>query len=327
MKTYHTDCFVQIRGLMRRFLFPTLIVICTVAKPARADDNYELIDPLTSPSDTNGWSQFVDYGVSASFTITNGGYRLQSGAGGVFGSYPGAFAVGLIYTNFQASVDLIDWDRRPYPANLGNICIFARGSGLLAADQPYGEQNGYLFSLQPGDTNNDGIGVLRITRVDLGVTASNEAYLALPIDTNAQYRIVLNGSGSLLTGSVFNLTNLTQPLGIIKLTDTNYPSGAVGIAAFDGAAALELTPPVYLPVDLTVNNFQVGPPSPLLNIQSAVILSWPDNYAGYGLAASTSPNGPWESLDAALQDIGGLYSTAIATTNTAQFFQLYQPNP
>jgi hypothetical protein len=328
MKTHRNNHFAQAAKLGRWLSFPAFVLVWALATSARANDNYEYSDPLASPADTNGWSQFADYGVPATFTITNGGYRLQAGAGGVFGAYPGPYGVGLVYTNFQVSIDAIDWDRRLYPTNLGNICIFARGSGLTAASQPSGQQNGYLFSLQPNSTNNDGTGVLRITRIDLGITASNEACLTLPINnTNGQYRLVFNGSGPLLTGTLFNLTNLDQPIATIQLTDSIYPSGAVGIAGFDGAAALELKPPVYLPVDFTVNNFQAGPPTPSLNIRSAVILSWPDSYADYSLESSTSVNGPWQPLNAALQDNGGVYSTAIATTNAAQFFQLYQTGP
>jgi hypothetical protein len=260
MKTYQNDHFGQAGSLGRWLSFPTLILVCALATSIRADDNYEYFDPLTIPADTNGWHQFADYG-PATFTITDGGYRLQSGPGDAFGSYPGPDGVGLIYADFQVSLDLIDWDRSPYPATLGNICIFARGSGLAAP-----VQNGYLFSLQPNDTNNDGMGILRITRIDQGVTAPEEASLSLPIDqSNGQYRLVLDGHGPLLIGRLFNLRDLAQPVATIQLTDTNYQSGAVGIAAFDGAAALGLNPPVYLPVDFTVNNFRSEPPAPLLN--------------------------------------------------------------
>jgi len=265
MKTHRNNRFGQDGRLGRWLCFPALVLICALATSLRADDNYEYFDPLTIPADTNGWHQFADYG-PATFTITDGGYRLQSGPGDAFGSYPGPDGVGLTYADFQVSLDLIDWDRSPYPATLGNICIFARGSGLAAP-----VQNGYLFSLQPNDTNNDGMGILRITRIDQGVTAAEEAYLSLPINnTDGQYRLVFEGYGPLLIGRLFNLKDLAHPIATIQLTDSTYPSGAVGIAAFDGAAALELNPPVYLPVDLTVNNFQSGPPAPLLNISPAV---------------------------------------------------------
>jgi hypothetical protein len=321
MKNYHSDQNGQ-AGQQARLL-PVLALAISIAFPivARGDDNFEFFNALTNSANTNGWYQFSDYG-PATFTITNGGYRLQSGPGDAFGAYPGPYGVGLIYTNFQVSVDVIDWDRSLYPTNLGNICITARGNGLAAS-----VQNGYLFSLQPNDTNNDGMGILRITRIDQGVTAPEEAYLSLPINkTNGQYRLVFNGSGALLTGSLFNLTNLTQSITNIQLNDAKYPSGAVGIAAFDGAAALELNPPKYLPVDFTVNNFSAGPVTPLLNIQQTVTLSWPDSYAGYNLQAAASLSGPWQPLSVTPQDNAGLYTATVGATNSSQFFRLvYQP--
>src|ERR1700733_4383450 len=156
MKTHRNNHSGQGGSLGRCLSFPALVLICALATSARAGDNNEYLDPLTSPADTNGWNQFVDHS-TATFTITSGGYRLQSGPGGSFGAYPGPYGVGLIFTNFQVSIDVIDWDRSLYPANLGNICIAARGGGLAAP-----AQSGYIFSLQPNDTNNDGMGVLYI---------------------------------------------------------------------------------------------------------------------------------------------------------------------
>ncbi len=273
---------------------------------------------MTSPADTNGWNQFSDYS-SATYTFTNGGYCLQSGPGGSFGAYPGPYGVGLIYTNFQVSIDVVDWDRSLYPNNLGNICLAARGSGLAAPGQ-----NGYLFSFQPNDINNDGTGVLYILSVSEGAIPVVEASLSsVPINvTNGQYRLVFNGAGALLTGSLFNLTNLTQSIATIQATDTTYPSGAVAIAAYDGAFALGLNP---LPVDFTVNNFQAGPVTPLLNIQQTITLSWPDSYAGYILQTAASINGPWQSLGVTPQDIAGIYTATVGAANSSQFFRLSQP--
>jgi len=315
MKTHHNNHIAQAGVLTRWLSFPALLLICALATSARANDNYEYIDLLTSPADTNGWYQFVDYS-TATFTITNGGYRLQSGPGGSFGTYPGPYGVGLIYTNFQVSIDVIDWKRSLYPTNLGNICLAARGSGLTESGQ-----YGYIFSLQPNDTNNDGTGVLYILSVSGSAPPVVEASLSsVPINvTNSQYRLVFNGSGAVLTGSLFNLTNLTQPIATIQATNTTYPSGAVAIAAYDGAVALGLNP---LPVDFTVNNFSAGPVTPLLNIQQTVTLSWPDSYAGYILQSAISLSGPWQPLSVTPRDNAGLYTATVAATNSSQFFRL-----
>jgi hypothetical protein len=304
--------------------FLALVLGSMLSISVRADDNTEYFDSLSSAADTNGWIQAIDYSVvQASFTITNGGYRLQADS---VSDNPQDFAAvatyppGLVYTNFQISLDAINWDRQPWPSNYAEIALLARqqGGGDLV------NSHFYVFDLRPnGDTNNDGMGNVGIYRIDQHLVADFLTNVNFAINFADQYRLVFTGVGPLLTGQLFDLTNLAQPVATLQTTDSTYASGAVGIGATDIS---DIDGMGNKPVDFTVNNFRAGPPTPPLTIQQSVSLSWPDSYAGYTLQTATNVNGPWQSLSVTPQDSAGIYMATVPTANLFQFFRLfYQP--
>jgi len=319
MKTYHSDHIRPACGLARWLSFLALI-INTLAIPVRADDNTEYFNALTNAADTNGWvvPSYYPYGL---FSFTNGGFRLQANATPVPAT-AAIYSPSLVYTNFQISLNVLGWDRDPWPSSFASINLVAR----LQGEGSVSTQSAYVFQLRPnGDTNipSDGLGSVEIFRGDPNNITGAITNLEFPINLNDQYRLVFTGNGPLLTGQLFDLTNLVQPVVTIQMTDTKYSSGVLGILAFDDAAAGDLG---NKPVDFTVDNFTARPPTPLLAIQQTVTLSWPDSYAGCIPQTATSLSGPWQSLSVMPQDSAGLYTATVAATNSSQFFRLlYQP--
>jgi hypothetical protein len=319
MKTYYSDHTRPACGLAR-WLSALALISGTFAIPVRADDNTEYFDALANAADTNGWVVPAYY-PNGLFTFTNGGFRLQANATPIPAT-AAIYAPGLGYTNFQISLNVLDWDPDPWPSSFASINLVAR----LQGEDSILTQSAYVFQLRPnGDTNipSDGLGCVGIFRGDPNSVTGAITNLYFPINLNDQYRLVFTGNGPLLTGQLFDLTNLAQPVVAIQMTDTKYSSGELGILAFDDGAAGDLG---NKPVDFTVNNFRAGPPTPLLAIQQSVTLSWPDSYAGCIAQTATSLSGPWQSLSVTPEDSAGLYTATVAATNSSQFFRLlYQP--
>jgi hypothetical protein len=66
-------------------------------------------------------------------------------------------------------------------------------------------------------------------------------------------------------------------------------------------------------------------PEPVLDIASAVLLSWPDFEDGYLVESAPTPEGPWTPLDATPFLEAGQIRVAVATTGEQQYFRLRQP--
>jgi hypothetical protein len=321
MKTYHSDQTGRTCGLAH--WLPALALTLSIALPilARADDNLEFFDALTNAADTNNWIQVIDYSdEQGGFSISNGGYRMQAESlGGTDIAVIDAYPAGLVYTNCQVSLDVINWNRYPWPSNLAAINIFARANNFNNASTGYG----YLFYFQPnGDTTipYDGKAEAGIFRIDPGSSVTFNQGSEFPININDPYRLVFTVNGTSLTGQIFDLTNLVNPVFTFQTTDNKYTSGgSVGIFANDDAAVEGYG---NKPVDFTVNNFRAGPVTPLLNIQQTVSLSWPDSYAGYTLQTATNLSGPWQPLGVTAQDSAGIYTATVNAAYSSQFFRL-----
>ena len=66
-------------------------------------------------------------------------------------------------------------------------------------------------------------------------------------------------------------------------------------------------------------------PEPVLDIASAVLLSWPVIEEGYVVETAPAPDGPWTLLDATPFLEAGQTRVAVATTGEQQYFRLRQP--
>lgn len=181
----------------------------------------------------------------------NFGYRIQvpsSPNPGVFGpARAGAARVDSILTDFRVSVDLVDWD---------NTTDQGFGIGARGREFAIGQFDGYYLGYYTIATSGP---VININRIDneLGTPITPPGQGAVSLVPGHGYRLVFTGVGTLLTGQVFDLANLSTPLATVSATDAAYASGFTGLIAnanqFSGPTAF---------ADVTFDNFVVAVPEP-----------------------------------------------------------------
>lgn len=137
----------------------------------------------------------------------------------------GGYRADLSQTNFVNTVDLIDWEA-------GTVQSF----GLVARGGTYGlgSTSGYAFTMC------DLCDFIAITRIDNEQFAGPESdpdstgssFASITLDSANDYRLVFTGSGSSFTGEIYDLNDLSNPLGTVTATDSTYASGNPGLVAF-----------------------------------------------------------------------------------------------
>jgi hypothetical protein len=126
-----------------------------------------------------------------------------------------------VYSLFNESVDVVNWNT----ANPGNV------TGLISrvTTPGAGTTKGYAVVFDVG-------GHLYLTRI------TNEASTTLnsslfTINAADDYRLFFTGNGDSLSGSIYNLLDLSTPLATVSATDATYASGMAGVLVFDGSNA------------------------------------------------------------------------------------------
>jgi hypothetical protein len=182
------------------------------------------------------YSPLGDFGAGGTFSFPSGGYRIEApsspGPQSLGPARAGSFANANTYTTFTASVDLVDWD---------NILDQAFGILSRTTTVGLGTTNGYAFTYA---TQGPSIDISKVT----GEQASNLASADVVLDPSRDYRLVFQGNGATLTGTVYDLADLTTPLATATADDATYASGVNGIFVFDNSATRDQ------PADATFDN-------------------------------------------------------------------------
>jgi hypothetical protein len=184
------------------------------------------------------YSPLTPFGAGGSFSFPGGdSYRIQAPSSPAPGSVGPARAGSYLatsFTQFTESVDIVGWNN-----SLG------QAFGLIGRIQNpgLGTSSGYGLVVFPS-------GVIAINRFDheqaTGITGT--AFAINPADS---YRLVFNGNGSTLNGTIYDLSNLATPLATLSTVDTHYTSGFGGMIA---AASIQ-TPSSA--ADATFDNFTI----------------------------------------------------------------------
>lgn len=217
-------------------------------------------DDFNDGNDT-GWTRYdplAGFGAPATFSFPGGNsYRIQAGVSpnpGLLGpGRAGSVRADQTYTDFSASFDLVDWDNAQDQA-----------FGLLARiSQPgLGTTDGYAFTYSTD-------GSIDISRI-LDEAPSGVATASVTLNPANDYRFVFTGSGSSLSGAVFDLANLSTPLATINGTDATYAGGILGLIVFDNSGTGA--------PDATFDNYAAVVPEPstiaLLSIGGLGLLSF-----------------------------------------------------
>src|SRR4029077_10741850 len=97
-------------------------------------------------------------------------------------------------------------------------------------DVGLGTTSGYYLHYNVNPTGPQGS--LLLDRIDNEYpNVSEYTYLSSHLDPTVGYRLVFTGLGATLTGQIFALGDLNDPLATVSLTDTTYQSGYAGLLA------------------------------------------------------------------------------------------------
>ncbi len=198
--------------------------------PAQSDDfndgddaGWVRLDPISMyfeatlgvPNPQNTW------------TVADGKYRLQSaptpntqlGQGRVLSLRT------EVYSDFHLEVDLVDWDATK--TNALALCARIGTPGPTTT-------RGYLFGYISGQN------YLDLVRLQNEGTRSIPDVVRFPITLTPGrgYRMTFTGRGAQLTGRVFELTDLDNPIAEVTGTDSTYADGTAGLAVFPLAASV-----------------------------------------------------------------------------------------
>jgi hypothetical protein len=205
-----------------------LAVFLLVAASSFASAAVTITDDFNDGNDS-GWSRqssLAGFGAAGVFTFPGGStYQMSAPAspnpGALGPARTGSVRIDQSYdSSFIVQADIVGWDAANPRMAMG---LIARGANF-----GLGTTNGYFLALSAN-------GLFDINRT------TNEANTTLPggitvlLDVNADYRLIFSGDGSSLSGRLFNLTDLVNPIATINAVDSTYSSGVSGLFVFDGS--------------------------------------------------------------------------------------------
>ena len=259
-------------------LLPTTVLAQTDDFNASNDNSWAHYDPIAG----------AGLGAQNSWTFPAGAYRLQAAPTPNPALGPGrvaSFRHDVLYTNFYAAVDLVDWNDTLTEA----IAVIAR----VQPDPSLGTTDGYLFGYVAGAGHYVQIARLTDERT-FSITGS--APVPLVLDPSKDYRFVFIGREAQLEGRVYELPNVTTPLVTVTAFESTYLTGTAGLLAFslnntvaeavdvtfDNYYATDVEPPRLRVVDLNFGEYAIG---------------WPVEAAAYTLQSTSALEGNWTDVN------------------------------
>lgn len=258
-------------------------------------------------------------GGPATFAATGGVYHIIAPAPAAPDAGParaGSFLAGGDYTDFYASVDVIDFD---------DTVRQAFGIAARITSPGLGTTDGYLFSWEPGGgvlpgTDNGDLDIsILADEAPIGQIETNSS--AFHLTKGKSYRFVFMGRGADLEGQVYELPDTTNPLIRLYANDPSalYPVGQVGVIV-----ASQSDPAVT--GNATFDNFLVTTAEPRLTVSqsgNSITLTWPT--IPYRLQSSPSIASPvWTDVTTGNTFAGGV-NVHTETAASAKYFRLVYP--
>jgi hypothetical protein len=298
----------NIRHLLSSCVIAALLLSST---PSRGDS-----DDFNDGED-DGWTRYDPLG-TGSWSLGGGTYRLQSAvspAPSQLGpARVGSLRDGETYSQFYVAVDVVAWDN-----SLDQIF------GVLGrVDTPgLGTTRGYGFTYAT-QTGRHPTGQLELLRI-VNEAGTDLATSNFTFQANQSYRLVFTGELGILTGKVFALTDLVNPLVTISGSDGAYTTGGVGLFTYDNSSSGAHT------ADTTFDNFLSMELPPNLRIEpdsfpGVVRLSWPGWATTYRLERTeTLPTLTWDSLGTGVDLVDGRFVFLDDGSPPSAFYRLANP--
>lgn len=259
-----------------------LALLLAMALPAAAQ---VLTDNFDSGALAPGWNvrnvvQGLGGFVSNEFPTNGSGraLRIQRGSADMaaigqpqpYGTGRAWFYFTNEFTDFYVAQDIVRWD----PATNQAIVLLARANGyndeIFPGFPGLGTVNGYVCNydnLQDGDGPGDRKGgQFQINTVSSEAPSTIAAGNVTLIPGNT-YRQVFKGVGTVLTGELYDMEDLTRPIVRIVVDDSFFPhvSGASGFVSFHRDDDFHPNR-----TDMTIDNFYAGPSDPNTDIAPAI---------------------------------------------------------
>jgi hypothetical protein len=195
---------------MKTYVIFLLVVMLSLHGRADDESNFSAAPPAT-------WTRFNPLS-TATFGFGAGTARLSSAAPSavtfnIFGPARLALFAPTTFTQTVVSADLVAWaGSRDVPA------VIARAGNI-----GLGTVRGYSFGFIPAT------GLAAIHRVTGEVPTAISPVGTVAVTVGHSYRVVLVCAGSVLTGRVYDVANLANPMVELRATDSTYPAGVTGI--------------------------------------------------------------------------------------------------
>lgn len=278
--------------------------------PARLNAQSDNFDSGTLSS---AWTKYEFFGQSYTFPTVGTGKGLRIQAAPVPGAAPAAAAIAQTneYTDFYVAVDVVNWAVKNQAVVLLAHWTPAGAAGL-------GDGTGYILNYdvaqdgdQPGDRKG---GELQINLVSPGFAASTVAAAEVTFEPGQSYRLVFQGTGTVLKGQAYDLNDLTKPLVTFYFVDefNTYPSGISGFLSFsrDGTSGT---------TDVTIDNYYAAASDP--NTATAPVIAHP--IPGTPAVTARVPSDRWANFHNPASGISFSANTFTASQINASATKLY----
>ncbi|MEO6036584.1 MAG: hypothetical protein ABIQ35_15140 [Verrucomicrobiota bacterium] len=232
----------------------------------------------------NEWIKNQFFGQSYTFPTSGTGKALRIQANPAPGAAPAAAAILRTnsYSDFYVSLDLVDWAVKDQAAVLLSRWTPA-GSGGLA------DSSGVILNYdvqQDGENAGDRKGgQIQINNVFPGFATVTLGVADITLEPGRSYRLILKGVGTLYTGMIYDLNDLTKPLVTIYANDSTYTSGLCGFLSFSRNGTTGTS-------DVTIDNYYAGATDPNLSTFPVI----PHPVPGTPTVDSRVPSARWKNL-------------------------------
>jgi hypothetical protein len=254
------------RGIQKKSV-ATLVGAIVLAAFVQLSFGQTFNDDFNDGNDT-GWTRYnvlQQLGMPGTYTFPGGNsYSIESPqhyipaqaqfGGGRAGSIAGSTSTG--FDAFRLTVDVTDW-------NDGREYVF--GPIARTTTPGLGTTDGYLLILHATDHD------FQLLRIEGEAPNSDElgtADIEMPADRD--FRIVYSGVGTQLNAMVYNLADLSTPLGAFSVDASNYGpaptpapylTGALGLIVAQADQPDDPAPPPGEPYAATFDNFRARVPT------------------------------------------------------------------
>jgi hypothetical protein len=279
-------------------------------------DNFNDGDDVNPPP---AWQRIDSIIGTGSWSFPNGNsYRIQAAPSpdpSTFGQGRAASLKPGNFTNFYAAVDIVAWDDTIHQ-------VF--GLAARISTPGLGTSDGYLFTYDRGNTNSPTDGNMDIVRVDgeKATSLSTVGADSIHLQPGKQYRFAFIGSGNSLTGLVYQLPDLSNPVVSISASDGTYVNGSCGLIVANNASELGYSGPA----DATFDNFLNTSAEPRLSASQSggmVTVTWPAIPFRFQKTSSlTSPS--WTTVTTGIVQNGDQNSYSVPA-DSAEYYRLVYP--